>query len=465
MFFRLSYDIFGWPDFSKPLLPHENRRPAAFPIYSGLPVREWGKKTNKWYNDNFAWRPQIVAFYRYINLQILKTPLKEFVPGIGDWVFRRNDTWPEVNDYIGCINIDGSLLDDWVTLIEGRVTWAEAHGTHYAEAITPMKAQVHPEKMLPHLQPLRKKSIREHFVEHIEKSFAITNVFFYNDRLKEEVAKGRSVFYEEDHHVNAYGCWLIYDELAQQLGNLWFPGIKSLPFFDNPPSDVLARKTPGCWVNDDRRLEISNPGSKHVDNPEQGIVLGNNYPNSFLNIVQPGTNRTIVFAHDSFLRYSLASWRQTSPDPIAIPLGPGFNKIMMFIFQRFTTERLDDIVTREIPDVLVEQFPEGKLILGVSGLDQTMRRAAEFGKASKVPESFRGKCHAMAVFDNVQNVDSNKAIIAQITDSNGGILARQTIKPGIRRAVFFGEIPVSDTLSAKLENGTSDSVRLELRSK
>ena len=374
---KLSHRFTGWPDITPPTAAQENRELAKLPDFRSLPDRKWGAGLEDFYRDHVPARNWLVSQYKALHFRLLKSPLAQQVPGTGDWVFRRGGTWPEMDDFLGAATLSPGDLADWRTLLEGRAAWAEAHGTHYLLVLTPVKAQIHPEKVLPYLRIHRRPSVRSQLLKALADSPARSHLLCLSDSIDAAQHNGREVFYHDDHHVNAYGCYLLYAGIDSRLAELWFPGLPPPPpFYDNPPAEVIERRASGCYEADGR-LEVSVPGSRRIALPPLKINLTNrHYPMIPICVEQPGEHRTIVFFHDSFLRYPLSSWGFHPPEHFAVPVGPGFDRVAMLIFKRVNTTYLNRAIAAGPPDVIVEQFPESKLLLGTVGLDDVMREAA-----------------------------------------------------------------------------------------
>ena len=481
MTFKTTARFLGWPAPSQPK-SGENRPLMSKPDFRNLPVKEWGRACDAWYNDHFAFRPAVVDLYRELHFRWFKSPVKRFVPGRGIWLFGRmghdgnpGDVWPEVEDYMGIVKLDEKMIDDWKTLFEGRVAWAEAHGFHYLEVLLPMKASVHPEKMLPMITWHKKDSCREELRTAVEMSTATSNVLFLAESLQAEVASGREVFYEEDHHENAYGCYCIFRDIVSRMRELWYPEIGVFPFFEREvPSEVKDGLAPGCWVTEERRLAVRNPDMKVIAKQRFGIVVQNpKFPHGGMCVARPGAGIKILAGHDSFLRYPLESWYTARSEEFAVPFGDGIAQVIMLLFRRFTTGRLEDYIADELPDVVMEQFSEGRLQFGTNGkgydfLDDTMRRAAAWSHG--VPcgaddTAGASGLMAVAVLDGLRVSGSLTAVTVELRDGEENLLASEAVKPGIRRAVFFGDIPAASGLHVVLVDGAADAVRLEFRTR
>ena len=149
---RRAFGFPGWAPFPKGV---ENRRPAPFPHRGTTSLRRFGADLSAWYDDAFAWRTEILSFYRDFSFRVLRNPVGRQVPGRGNWVFRRGGDWAELDDWLGAFRLSDAELEQWRTLFEGRREWARAHGAAYVQLVTSVKAQVRPDRMLPLLRARR----------------------------------------------------------------------------------------------------------------------------------------------------------------------------------------------------------------------------------------------------------------------------------------------------------------------
>lgn len=461
--FKLSAKVTGWPDFNRRAV-EENRNLAGKPEYRKLPAREWGRATDAWYDDNFAWRADTIRLYKSFRFNVAKCPIDEQVPGWGGMIFRRGGTWPEMDDYIGAIQLDDAMLRDWRTLIEGRAAWAEAHGSHYVEAIAPVKAQVHPEYAPFTVRKMPGLSSRQQLAIEMEGSFAETNVIFFTDEFRAEARRGRKMFYKDDHHVSPYGCWMLYRIIVERLRDLWYPQLSPTPYYDDPPEDVKDGRAFGAYTNPETdRLEVSSPGYSVGDAPEIGISSqARGYPACPVFVSRPGEGLYLAMRHDSLLRFPLSSWRRRGRPQLALPLGNGFSRAAMFIFGRLSTAEMEHTFGPRIPDVLIEEIPECKIALGVFGLDETIRRAAEFGRSPEPARPEDGRALACAVLDDVQPDGDGAKMRVEIVGADGRVIASEPVPRGVRRAVFFGAVEGVPPFSARVDGGSAASVELRL---
>lgn len=462
--FKLSAKLTGWPDFQKRVV-EENRILVGKPDFKATPTREWGRAIDAWYDDNFAWRSDTIRLYKSFRFNVAMCPIGQQVPGWHGMIFRREGTWPEIEDYLGAITLDEAMRRDWRTLMEGRVAWAEAHGAHYVEVIAPVKAQVHPELAPFTIRRMPGFSSRMQLAEEMKGSFAETNVIFFTDEFRAEARRGREMFYKEDHHASAYGCWMMYRAMVERLRDLWYPQLTITPYYDDPPEKVRKGLAFGAYTDPEtRRLVVSSPGYTPGNSSELGISThAPNYPQCPIFVSRPGKGLYLAMRHDSLLRFPLSSWRKNGRSDLAIPFGDGFSDIAMFIFKRFTTEELEKIVGPRVPDVIIEQIPECKISLGVFGLDETIRRAAEFARSNSPVDPDARRALALAVLDDATPEAEGGEMDIEIVDANGDVIGSGKVKKGVRRAVFLGAVEGAQPFAARLRGGTAKSIELKLR--
>lgn len=470
----------GWPPPGNFVLA-ENRLPNPFPDLRRTPAKEWGRGLEAWYNDHFAWRPELIRFYRFLHFHWLKTAVNEQVPGVDDWIFRKQGNWSELDDYLGGFELTPQQALDWVDFFEGRTAWAEAHGVVYLQVVTSVKAQVMPEKIPAVLRHHRGVSVREQVEAALHGSFAEQHVLFTHQTLV-DAAQTRAVFYQEDHHPNAYGTYLIFRAITERLGE-WLPDMEPMRFYDDPPPAVRAGREAGCY-EEARRLKVVVPGLQAVQDPLVRRSPGGRFPLASIATEEPAPHRTLVMGNDSYMRFPLASWHK-KPQPVPMPLALDFSHLVSLIFQRFQPVELDYIVSQSPPAALIEQFPEMRLQGHVEGLDATMRTAARFGRGTvrtvwtpadgglppaPVAEPFT----VLATLDRV-TAGSDETAVPHMGGTTpplpiellagGKTVATAQVYPGVLRAVFFAAqaLPEPANLEVRVRNGQATLKRIEIR--
>ena len=462
----------------------ENRNPAPRPTLLADPERhvapkDLGRGLEAWFNDSLPWRTELLRFHKKTILHRFKSPVGRDVPGRGDWIFRYGGDWPELDDYLGAKELTPEELADWIALFEGRREWGRAVGCAFLTVPATTMAQARWQELYPAVRRHRGRNVAAQVREALADSPARDDVIFADDAFDAAFAAGRETFYDFDHHPNAYGIWIFYDCVNRRLRELFPDRIGEGPaWFDDPPPDVLEGRAPGCWLERTGaglRLDVSSPGETQDD---AGVPTFNSrYPFSNVSTVRPGGGVSILMAHDSFFRFSLASWRR-GRGSVRFPFASGVGRVKALIFGRFNPVNIDRVTAAEIPDVLIEQFPACRLDGSVVRfLDDSTRAAAVFGRSAE-PEPGRApragdRVVARAVFDGVSS-DSGDASGASGDDAGagceavlrfGGEIGRRTVSPGVRRVVFFDPVELAGTgdLGLSLEGGTSETAVLSWR--
>ena len=460
----------------------ENREPARRPSTRRssprkVPWANLGRGYEAWYNDAFPWRTELLKIHRRISFEWLKTPVGREVPGHGKWVFRRGGDWAELDDYLGAFELTGGELADWITLFEGRREWAHAIGSAFLTMPAPVKAQVRWQEMYPALRGHRGHNVAAQIRKALAKSPAKDDVVFANDDFETAFASGREVFFDSDHHPSAYGLWLLYDRLNRRLAEL-FPGRVSarLPWYDSPPGSVRDGLDPGCWADGEGnmgdaesaiRIAVSMPGESIWSNAVPRKSRRYPYCNVATRRAENGVS--ILMAHDSYMRYSLSSWRGKEED-VRFPFSKGVGSVRALIFYRFSPDSLASFTEKDIPDVIIEQFPECRLDGSAHKyLDDNTRAAAVFGRAVEPSAGSAprpgDRVVARVVLDGLHaNGRGNPVAVLKCGNAE---LARRKIAPGVRRAVFFDtvEMPAETDggLSVSIASGIADRTNIAWR--
>lgn len=490
---KASARLLGWPRWGEFVLG-ENRELASFPDFRRTPVRSWGAALDAWYNDQFAFRSRIVQFYRFVHADLLYSPIvANEIPGLGGWMFRngmlRNgNDWPEINDYLGVFELTPAETARWIELFEGRREWAAAHGLRYLQAITPTKAQIHPEHLPPAIAHHRGRCVRDQVRAALESSPARDSVIFLCDALRDATDREhRLCFYQVDHHVNAYGCYILWREIMAAAGRLLGTPMEMPPYGDDPPPAVRGNLEWGCFPSGSpgyERLAVRMPGMECVSSrafdPGAAANPAARRHAFFLAFAMPGgARRTLVVAHDSFLRYGLTSWLRHDVEPVRIPLASGFDRALTLMFTRYDTRLLARIVAAESPALVVEQISEMRLAQDVVGLDETMHRAAAFSRGTPVsPEDAAAlppgtPLLARATLRDAVDPTGTWTDMGEETDvpelsveilAGGTALASAATWPGPCRAVYYPPLPLGGhPASLRVSGGSASSAVLDLR--
>ena len=449
----------------------ENRRPNPWPDLfekapRTVPHSRYGRALEDWYDDRFAWRTELVRLGRRIAFDRLRAPVGRDVPGLDGWRFMRI-TWRELEDWLGAIPLDDGALAEWVALFEARHAWAEAVGTTFTTFLTAPKAQVRWQQLPPAVRARRGRRVADQLRDALADSPARGDVVFSDGDLAAAFAAGREVFFREDHHPSPYGLWILYDRLNRRLRELRPDRVgASPPWFDDPPPAVRAGEAPGCW-EERGRLAVSSPGERQNDAALPHDA--SRFPYCDLETDRDGGGVSVVMAHDSFMRFTLASWLGKDGG-VRFPFAAGVGRVRAFLFRRLDPGFLESETKVSVPDAFVEQFPEFRLAesRGSRYMDDSLRAAAVFARG-ETPEPGRepppgARIAARAVFEGVR-ADAGAGSCTAVLTAGGREIGRRAVPAGFRRAVFFDPVETggSGPPSVSLVGGSADSADLAWR--
>lgn len=155
LFAPLAGKISGWPQ-EVDLM--ENRLLAQPPAVRETAWNHLPHAVDKWWNDRFTFRTQLIPLRELIWLDLLSAPGKLYVRGMNGHLYlnplpgeKYHDTQnPTVLDYLGINRLTAEQLSNWTDYLEGKCAWLMAHGIHYLFVIAPNKISVQ-ERFLPNM--------------------------------------------------------------------------------------------------------------------------------------------------------------------------------------------------------------------------------------------------------------------------------------------------------------------------
>ena len=445
-------------------LDGENRTATPFPALRTLPADKWGDRIEAWYGDAMPSRKWLVKRARDIHLKTLASPFGVYVPGRhGQW-FRTGMEWPELEDYLGTFRLSEDELDRWVDLFAGRKVWAEAMGCSFITVISPPKVQTMPDAPFPWLARHRGKSLFAQLEARLAERNETDAILSMREPLSGP-AGGRPLFLRKaDHHPDAEGLYRMYEAVARTIPGC---GVESW-FGSAPPPEVASGHAPGCWT-DGRRLCVSAPGSRPFKSPLLAIAPSataapNQRSASVLRGDGPGLH--IVFAHTSYMRYTLSSW-DAGNEPVLFPFDARTHRVDSLLWKFLSDGDLDFITNDSVPDAIVQEINEWHLSQRPTGQYAAQRNAAAFGRAAPLPEGGAIPPDAdvcIRVILSDVDVGGLKAVpvgrkcpYATATLLRGGEpVASMPVNPGFRRPVFFPPVPYGNgDFGVEISNGSA----------
>ncbi len=465
----------------KPFPGYENRERTAFPDFATLPLKQWGGAVDTWYNDNFAYRTDFVNIFRGVLFYNLKTPIGREVPGLNGWIYRKGDSWAELDDYVGAYELTTNELEKICRVFEGRTAYGWAVGTEIIHMPTPPKAQGRPEFIPYAIRAHRGINTAKQLQNYLKDSgsFAITNVIFLHSELDKAVADGRETFFDVDHHMNDYATYLMYDKINRFITTRWPESAGESPKYygENPPKEVTDGTLSGCW-KDDIRLGVSRPGD--IQDNEKLFSFGKRFP--YCNVHTYNGKHdgiSVVMTHDSYMRFTLASWRQKQGD-VRFPFCEGVNEVYSYIFGHLSDDFVDSVTTNDIPEIILEQFADFRMKDRISSLTLRTENAALYQRGShfyngdkdvfSLPEALSGDFVRLRfVFDELTPTNilaESYPTVSVLLKKNDEVIDSAKIMKGLIRPFFSNpvkaaDIDPEDKFSVIAEDGSFSSIRVD----
>ena len=453
-------------------LAGENRPAAEVPDLASIPAKEWGAGVETWYNDAIPFRKWLLKRARSLHFKTLWSPFGGYVPGrAGEW-FLSGKEWPELEDYLGTFRLSDEALARWTDLFAGRRAWAEAMGCTFVTVISPEKIQTMPDAALPWLARHRGECLFEQLRARLDELGETSNILSARGVLRASDG-GRPLFLKgRDYHPDAEGLYRICEAIADAV-----PGCGVVPWYGGePPPDVAAGRSPGCWTDHDR-LHVSSPGWETFFPDVLALAPGatpspNQHSVSVRRNGVPGKH--LVLAHTSYLRYTFASW--DSPElPVRYPFGDGVSRVDSLLWKFLGDGDLDRLTGEAIPDAIVQEINEWHLSQLPVGHSAAKRNAAAFSRAQPLPDGAPVPDGAdvcvRAILTGVE-AGGVRAIPLQgkgpcataVLLRDGEPVASVPVNPGIRRPVFFPPVQGGGgDFRVEVEDGTAELESMAVR--
>lgn len=207
-------------------LTEEQRRLASKPAFTLENWRSYPQQYEKYFNDHFAFRSEMIRRYNRLKLFFSQSPnSKKVILGQDGWLFLAPEGGggDPIADYSGANLFSEEQLKKIAGNLEAQRQWLEARNIEYYLVIAPNKASIYPE-FLP------SSVIKANSLTRMDQLAAVLK-----SRTKVTVIDLRQVLYNHkkdmllyektDTHWNPYGAFLAYQQIASTIGKK-YPQIK-----------------------------------------------------------------------------------------------------------------------------------------------------------------------------------------------------------------------------------------------
>jgi len=310
--------------------------------------------------DHFGFRNFLIKLHGMLMVEGLHTTSTHMVElGKDGWLYLANDG--SIEDYRNLEPWTDEELAQWRQVIEERQAFCDKLGIKYLFVVAPSKHDIYPEYMPDRLTRVREESRFDQLLAYMKQHGSKVDIVDLRPTLLEaKKSTNLRLFQKTDTHWNDHGAWAAYLTIMQRA-KAKVPGVRILSPSDFAPA---VKTVPGMDLA--RLLGLNDQLSEESFNLDAQIPL--RLPHVIqddvipINIEGPGP-RVVVF-RDSFL---------TAPLPW---IAEGFGHGVYFWEDGFDT----DVVTREKPDIVIQEIAQRKFMQPAQGLRLTQKVKYENGK-------------------------------------------------------------------------------------
>lgn len=208
----------------RPALPHNLEGFSTFT-----------EQFEKYYEDNFGFRDQLIAAYNWLYLKLLKkSPNPRVTVGKDGWLFFNGEH--TLDDFLGTRPIDTGTLEQWRRVIIDRREWLADIGISYLPVIIPYKMMIYPDKLPQRIQRHAGTSALDQFMAYLSGFGQENEVLDLRVPLL-EAKKEQQVFFKTDTHWNPDGALQAYASMLNRIEPA-FPAVRILGPEDMVPQHV-----------------------------------------------------------------------------------------------------------------------------------------------------------------------------------------------------------------------------------
>jgi hypothetical protein len=343
---------------------------AVWPSWHKLSLPQYFTDLDQWIEHHYPLRLEVIRYHSYVKHRWLKAPANAVIVGDGGWLFYTGNRTTE--DMLGQDRFSAAELEHWVQAVRGRRAWLKQHGASHLLVIAPNKSTIYPEALPTLLQLQRKPGKLDQLLAALHQAgLGDDAVVDLRPRLLAE--KTRHICYwPTDSHWNAEGLLAASDEIMGRLVALnlvkLHPAYRALYQIEHIKREgdcvgILAMN--GHWpAFDFSQVYILPTADSRISKTTLSEVP------RLANVSIPPWAQPVAFERDSgqgrLVLLCDSFFRVGGLAPACLGLPP-----LSIHFKRFVSvwdwndadnladfPTLAEIVTREHPDIVIEQFTE-----------------------------------------------------------------------------------------------------------
>ncbi|MGI1658568.1 MAG: alginate O-acetyltransferase AlgX-related protein [Desulfitobacterium sp.] len=200
--------------FTPKTLNNENRNLAAKPVLSKTNIGNYFKEYEKYFNDHFGFRDQLIYFNNLLNVKCFKVSTNPLVIiGENNWLYYTGDK--SLEDYKGLSRFTSDELEIIRRNLETEKEWLAKRGIQFLVVVAPNKESIYPEYLPNNIRKINDGTRLEQLKSYLQEKSDI-NVLDLRTPLLEH--KGNSLlYYRTDTHWNEYGAFVAYQQIINEL--------------------------------------------------------------------------------------------------------------------------------------------------------------------------------------------------------------------------------------------------------
>jgi len=208
----------------------EKRELHPFPVLSAQQsITGFSRAFDSYFQDHFGLREWLIHRYqRELSKRFDISSRSDVFEGRDDWLFYSGDDI--LKDLKGQTNFSDQEKQQFWRTLAAKKEWLGRQGSAYILLVAPNKQSIYPEYLPRHYQQLKQPSRLDDLLAPIQNP-AEPGLLDPRFRLRQEKSALR-LYDRSDTHWNAWGAYLVYQELIDQVQTLFpdFTGHRSFDF-------------------------------------------------------------------------------------------------------------------------------------------------------------------------------------------------------------------------------------------
>jgi hypothetical protein len=195
---------------------NENRNKIAFPNFKDFSLREFPKKFDLWFSDNFSLRNTFIYCNNLLDYLLFKHSSNRIILGKNERLYLGGKN---IEDYVNRKPFTEQELNNFVNTLEQNVACFKKKGIEYIFIVTPNSQTIYPEYLPSNIKKIHPYSRLDQLVklQQAKKSFHLIDL---RELLKLKKNEGKDIYYKTDTHWTNIGAFYAYQEIVRNLGKI-----------------------------------------------------------------------------------------------------------------------------------------------------------------------------------------------------------------------------------------------------